>query len=122
MNQLIGIACGGLAMMVASIAHAQDRGTPPPDGGYTFGAEPHARGVTPPGAPELPLFHFGGLDVGVWAPMEPHYNANGDLDPAAEPFWGGHGFPGAAAFHTVDPTRAASISTPAQSSLAVPRE
>jgi hypothetical protein len=88
MNQIIAVAFGGLAMIAASTAHGQERSTLTPATGYMFGTGTTVDG-SPAGEPRSsPLFTFGGLDVHVWAPMEPHYNAEANRDAAAEPFWG----------------------------------
>ena len=87
MNQLIAVAFGCLAMVAASVAHAQDRSALPPLTGYMFGTGPAAGGETPGEPAVSPLFNFGGLDVGVWAPVEPHYSTGSDRDPAGEAFY-----------------------------------
>ena len=87
MNQIMALAFGGLAVMAASTAHGQERSTLTPDTGHTLGIGPAADG-SPPGEPRSsPLFTLGGLDVHVWAPVEPHYNADANRDPAGEAFW-----------------------------------
>jgi hypothetical protein len=68
MNQIMAMAIGGLAIMAAATAHGQ--------------------GVvgSPPGEPQSsPLFTFGGLNVRVWAPVEPHYNVDANRNLAGEP-------------------------------------
>jgi hypothetical protein len=36
-----------------------------------------------------PLFTIAGIPAYVWAPVEPHYDANNDRNLAADPFWAG---------------------------------
>jgi hypothetical protein len=36
-----------------------------------------------------PLFTIAGIPADVWAPVEPHYDANNDRNLAADPFWAG---------------------------------
>jgi hypothetical protein len=121
MNQLIAVAFGGLAVVAASAAHGQDRSTLHPDAGYMFGTGSAASGGTPGEPLASPLFNLGGLDIGVWAPVEPHYNADGGRDPAGEPFWGMEEFRRATAFRTIRPAGVAPFSMPDQSSVAISR-
>jgi hypothetical protein len=87
MNQIMALALGGLAVMAASTAHGQERNTPDPDTSSVFGTGQAAVG-SPPGEPRSsPLFTFGGLNVHVWAPMEPHYNADANRNLAGDPLW-----------------------------------
>jgi hypothetical protein len=87
MNQIIAAVFGGLAVMAVSTAYGQEPSTLSPGKGYMFGIGPAEDGPAPRKPQPTPLFTFGGLNVGVWAPMEPHYNAGANRDPAGESFW-----------------------------------
>ena len=88
MNPMITVAFGGLAVLAASTAYGQERNSSSIDTGYVFGAGPAADGSArnEPGSP--PLFTIGGVDVRVWAPVEPHYNGEANRDPTEESLWG----------------------------------
>jgi hypothetical protein len=88
MNVILTAALGGLAMVAASAAFGQERSSLAPDTGYELGTEPGANGSAQGEPRTFPLFTLGDLDVRVWTPLEPHYNAEANRDPAAEPFWG----------------------------------
>jgi hypothetical protein len=47
-----------------------------------------AAGLEASGQQPRPLFKIGGLEVGVWAPVEAPYNAKMDRNLAADPLWG----------------------------------
>ena len=50
---------------------------------------PALRGRPQDGLPESrPLFSIGKLEVHIWAPMEPYYDANMNRNAAANPIWG----------------------------------
>ena len=88
MNRIIAVAFGGLAVVAASTAHGQERSSLTPDAGYVFGVGPAADGSGRDEPRSPPLFTLGGVDVRVWAPVEPHYSGDANRDPAAEPLWG----------------------------------
>jgi hypothetical protein len=48
---------------------------------------------TPPPPPVRPAWHklftIAGFDGRLWAPIEPHYDANNNRNLAADPFWTG---------------------------------
>jgi hypothetical protein len=118
MNQLVAVAFGGLAMLAAAATHGQERTAPSPDAGYTVGTGPASGGASPGEPRAAPLFNFGGLDVGVWAPVEPPYSTDGDRDPAGESFWSMNEFRRATSFRTVRLAGAAPSLTPAGASVA----
>jgi hypothetical protein len=89
MNRVLAVAFGGLVMLVAAAAYGQEPNSPAADPGYVFGIGPGAGGSAQDELPSPPLFTIGGLDVRMWAPVEPHYNGAANRDPAAEPFWNG---------------------------------
>jgi hypothetical protein len=89
MNQVLAVALGAMAVVAASPAHGQERSAPTPDKGYVLGVGSSADGSArdhPRSSP--PLFTFGGLDVRVWAPVKPHYNAAANPNPAGQALWG----------------------------------
>jgi hypothetical protein len=83
----MAVAFGGLAVMAVSNAHGQDRASPMPDTGHAYGLGYAADGAARNEPRSNPLFTVGGMDVRIWAPVEPHYNSDADRDPAAESFW-----------------------------------
>jgi hypothetical protein len=87
MNRILAIACGGLAVVVASNAHGQARSSPPPVPGYVAGVGSSADGSVRSEPRPTPMFTFGDLDVHIWAPVEPPYNGDANRDPAGVPFW-----------------------------------
>jgi hypothetical protein len=89
MNRILTLAFGGIALVAASTAYGQEPGSQIPNAGYMFGLGPDVNGSGQSEQRSLPLFTLGELDIHVWAPMQPHYNANANRDPAAEPFWNG---------------------------------
>jgi hypothetical protein len=88
MNPMIAVAFGGFALLAAATAHGQEQNTPALDPGYVYGAGAAAEGSTRDEPRSPPLFTIGGLDVRVWAPVQPHYNGENNRDPAAEALWG----------------------------------
>ena len=88
MNRTIAIALVGFAVVAASTAYGQEEpGSPIVGESHVFGAGLSGDGSALDQSPS-PLLTIGGLDVRVWAPMEPHYNGEANRDPAAEPLWG----------------------------------
>jgi hypothetical protein len=87
MNPIMAVAFGGLAVLAASNASGQERGSPIPDTGQAYGIGSAADGAARDEPRSRPLFTVGGLDVRVWAPVEPHYNGDANRDPAAESLW-----------------------------------
>jgi hypothetical protein len=87
MHPIMAVAFGGLAVMAASTANGQERSSPMPDTGHAFGIGSAADGAAQDQPQSRPLFTVGGLDVRVWAPVEPHYNGDANRDPAAESLW-----------------------------------
>jgi hypothetical protein len=53
------------------------------DTGHVFGIGPSAQDEPQSST----LFTIGGLDLHIWAPVEPHYNGEANRDPAGEPLW-----------------------------------
>ena len=88
MNREIAIAFGAFVALAAAAAHGQEPSPPDVDSGYVFGRGSAVDGSARGGAQSPALFTIGGMNVRVWAPMEPHYNTEADRDPAAEPLWG----------------------------------
>jgi hypothetical protein len=88
MSPMITVAFGGLAVLAASTVHAQERNSSAAGTGYVFGAGPVADGSARDESRSPPVFTIGGLDVHVWAPVEPHYNGEANRDPTAESLWG----------------------------------
>jgi hypothetical protein len=88
MHRIIAIAFGGVAVVAASTALGQERSSPAADTSNVFGVGPAADGSARDEPRSRPLFTLGGLDVRVWAPVEPHYNGDANRDPAAESLWG----------------------------------
>jgi hypothetical protein len=86
MNRTIAVAFGGFAVLAASTAYGQERSSPIIEAGHVFGAAPSADDFAR-GEPRSSLFTIGGLNVRVWAPVEPHYNGEANRDPAAESLW-----------------------------------
>jgi hypothetical protein len=104
MNQIMAMAIGGLAMVAVSAAHRQERGTPVPDSTSAFDLGQEAIG-SPPGEPRSsPLFTFGGLNIRVWTPVEPHYSADANRNLAGEPLWRMNELGDPAAFRTTRPS------------------
>jgi hypothetical protein len=89
MNRSLAVAFGGLVMLAAAAAFGQEAGSPTADPGYVYGIGPGADGSARDEPQSSPLFTIGGLDVQIWAPVEPHYNGAASRDPAGEPFWNG---------------------------------
>jgi hypothetical protein len=87
MHPIMAVALSGLAVMVASTANSQERSSPMPDTGHAYGIGSAADGAARDEPRSPPLFTAGGLEVHVWAPVEPHYNGDANRDPAAEPLW-----------------------------------
>lgn len=94
-------------MMAASAALAQERSASPPDASYMFRIAPDAAGLGPLEPLAFSPFDFDGLHVGVWAPVEPHYDVNENRDPAGESFWSVDEFRRATAFRATDAARVA---------------
>jgi hypothetical protein len=86
MNSKIAVAFGGLIVLAASAAYGQALNSFAADTGYVTGLGYAADGSARH-EPSSPLFAIDGLDVHIWAPLEPHYNGEADRDPAAEPLW-----------------------------------
>jgi hypothetical protein len=120
MNQITAMAIGGLAMVAASAAHGQERNTPVADANSAFGIGQDAVGSPPAEPRSSPLFTFGGLNIRVWAPVEPHYSADANRNLAGEPLWHMNELAGPAAFRTTRP-RPGEFSSP-QSVAAIARE
>lgn len=87
MNQMLAVACVGLAVVAASNVRGQQRRSLPPGPAYVVGVGPAADDSARGHSLSTPVFTFGGLDVRVWAPVEPHYDGDADRDGAGESFW-----------------------------------
>ncbi|MEA2743898.1 MAG: hypothetical protein QOG25_2269 [Acetobacteraceae bacterium] len=87
MHPIMAVALGGLAVMAASNANGQEPGPPIPDTSHAYGIGSTADDAARDEPRSPPLFTVGGLDVRVWAPVEPHYNSGANRDPAAESLW-----------------------------------
>jgi hypothetical protein len=87
MKRTIAVAFVGFAVVAATTAYGQEPGSPIVDESHVFGTGLSADGSAMD-QPPSPLLTIGGLDVRVWAPMEPHYNGEANRDSAAEPLWG----------------------------------
>jgi hypothetical protein len=88
MNRTIAVALGGFVVLAASAAYGQERRSPVVEAGHLFTAGPSADSSARDEPRSPSLFTIGGLDVHVWAPVEPHYNGAANRDPAAQSFWG----------------------------------
>ena len=89
MNRVLAVAFGGLVMLAAVAAYGQEPNSPDADPGCVFGIGPGADGSAQDEPQSPPLFALGGLDVRIWAPVEPHYNGAANRDSAGEQFWNG---------------------------------
>jgi len=89
MNRALAVAFGGLVMLAAVAAYGQETNSPISDPGYVFGTGPGADDAARGEPQSPPLFAIGGLEVRIWAPMEPPYNGAANRDPAGELFWNG---------------------------------
>ena len=85
MNRCIAVVFGVVAVAGAATANGQELYPQPPGVGQ----------VTAPGSvsgrddrQSRRLFTLDGLDVRVWAPLEPHYNAESNRNLAGQTIWG----------------------------------
>jgi len=85
MNRTIAVVFGGLAALAASAAYGQERHSSVADASYVSGIGPAADGSAQDEPRSPPLFAIGGLDVRLWAPVQPYYNGEANRDPAEEP-------------------------------------
>jgi hypothetical protein len=86
----IGGVILGATLFAAGAAYAQSPSRPDQSGSAVTQAPYYY--PTPPLQGESqrrPLFTFGGVNVDVWAPVEPPYDPHIDRSAAADPFWGG---------------------------------
>jgi hypothetical protein len=89
MNSIGAAVLSATALMLATVAvaHAQSPGGP------GLGQETQSPFVAPDptqGEPAShPLFTIGGVEAHIWAPVEPHYDANNNRNLAANPLWAG---------------------------------
>jgi hypothetical protein len=87
-NQIMAAVFGGLIVVSASTAVGQESGTLLPNRAYMPVVGSAADGSPPDQAAAFPSLTFGGLDIGVWAPVEPPYDSQANRDPSGESFWG----------------------------------
>jgi hypothetical protein len=85
MNRCVAVVFGVVVVAGASTANGQEQYPQPPGVGQ----------VTEPGSvpgqddrQSRVLFTLDGLDVHVWAPLEPHYNAEANRNLAGQSIWG----------------------------------
>ncbi len=69
MKQVCAVAFSVFVAVGATSAHAQEQNPPMPGAASVSGTGPTGIGSS------HPLFTFGGLDVRVWTPVAPPYNA-----------------------------------------------
>ena len=88
MNRIIAVVFGVLAVAGATAAYGQERNPQMPSASDIIG--PVSGGIESERSDRqsLPLFTFGGLEVRVWAPVEPHYSSEANRNLADQPFWG----------------------------------
>jgi hypothetical protein len=87
MNTIGALAIGAFALVAATGASAASRQSQNASDSQVLQA-PAPPSTQQPGEVEVhPLFAIGDLPVGVWAPVEPPYNANMNRNQAANPIW-----------------------------------
>jgi hypothetical protein len=88
MNQVCAVAFSVFVLVGATTAHAQEQDPEMPSVSHFSGTEPAGAGSMQDDQQSHPLFTFGGLDIRVWAPVEPPYNARANGNLAERPFGG----------------------------------
>lgn len=79
---------GAAALMMATVGSAWAQSPQVRDTGQVTMA-PALQGGPQHGVDQSrPLFNVGKLEVHIWAPMEPYYDANMNRTAAANPIWG----------------------------------
>jgi hypothetical protein len=85
MNRWVAVVFGVVAVAGAATANGQEQ----------YPQAPGVGQVTEPGLvpgqedrQSRRLFTLDGLDVHVWAPLEPHYSAEVNRNPAGQTIWG----------------------------------
>ena len=79
---------GATALLMASVGAARAQSPQVPDYGQATTAAAVPGGPRDSVAQSRPLFSIGKLEVHIWAPMEPYYDADGNRTAAANPIWG----------------------------------
>jgi hypothetical protein len=93
--KIIGAAIlGATALMVATAASAREPVQQDPNQLVpSLNQQTEAPYYTPPPPPVQPAWHplftIAGFDGRLWAPIEPHYDANNNRNLAANPLWRG---------------------------------
>jgi hypothetical protein len=88
MNRIVAVAFGALAIVGVTAAYGQERNPQPPGTGRVTGTGTIRTGSGREDRQSHPLFTFGGLDVRLWTPVAPHYNAEANRNLAEQSIWG----------------------------------
>jgi hypothetical protein len=94
MNRIVAVAFGVLAVVGATAAFGQERNPQIPGTGEVTGTGTTGNGSSlgigfgRADRQSPPPFTFGGLDVRIWAPVEPHFNTEANRNLAEQTIWG----------------------------------
>src|SRR4051812_1347769 len=91
MNWIRAVAFGVAVLVGATTAYAQAQDPEMPGVGHVTGTGPTGIGSRQDDRQLPPLFTFGGLDVRIWTPVGPPYNARANGNLAERPI-GGAGY------------------------------
>jgi hypothetical protein len=86
MNMIRSVALGATVLMAATSVSALAQSPQVPNSSGTTEA-PVPAAPQQNGRQSRPLFTIGGLEVHLWAPVEPYYNANINRPIAEVPLW-----------------------------------
>jgi hypothetical protein len=88
MNRCVAVVFGVVVVARTAAASGQQPNLQPPAGADQAIAPGPTEFVSGRGDQQSPLFTLGGLGVRVWAPLEPHYNAEANRNLAEQTVWG----------------------------------